>query len=74
MKTYDVIFIHPITGREVTALDVSSDQLHQNHSGEQVYRFNSIYDQCEVVGCRMVTEAYKKGITAYMNQYGSASE
>lgn len=68
MKNYDVTYVNPFDG-EVTAKNVSQEKLKQNESGELVYRFNSIFPECEVI-----TTVEVETETNYFNQYGTANE
>ena len=56
MKSYDVLAISPITGRETTFREVSACKLRQNDSGEILFTYNHHFDSVEVITATLVPE------------------
>ena len=74
MKCFDVTYIEPWTGREVTSIEVSADRIYQNDSGEMVFRYNDHYNACEVVTACEVPQDRLDAKLAYFKRYGTAGE
>ena len=74
MKQFDVTYIEPWTGREVTSIEVSADRIYQNDSGEMVFRYNDHYNACEVVTACEVPQDRLDAKAAYFKRYGTACE
>ncbi len=73
-KQFDVTYINPFNGREVTEVEVSSNYLPQNDSGETVFRMNDYYPACEVVRVVEVSQSRLDAKVAYFAKWGTASE
>ena len=74
MKCFDVTYIEPWSGREVTSIEASADQLYQNDSGEMVFRYNDYHNACEVVTVCEVPQSRLDAQAAYFKKYGTACE
>jgi hypothetical protein len=74
MKLFDVTYISPFNGREVTEVEVSSEFLVQNESGEVVFRMNDYHPACEVVKTVEVSQARLDAKAAYFKRFGTACE
>jgi len=74
MKCFDVTYIEPWTGREVTSMEVSADRIYQNDSGEMVFRYNDYHNACEVVTACEVPQSRLDAKAAYFKRYGTACE
>lgn len=73
-KLFDVKYVNPISGHEVTEVEVSADRLGQNDSGETVFRYNDFHPACEVVGVVEVSQARLDAKAAYFVRWGTANE
>lgn len=73
-KQFDVTYVCPFNGREVTSIEVSADRIYQNDSGEMVYHYNDFYPACEVVTACEVPQDRIDAKMAYFNRYGTAGE
>ena len=73
-KQFDVTYVCPWSGREVTSVEVSADRLYQNDSGEMVFRYNDHYNACEVVTACEVSQDRLDAKASYFKQYGTACE
>ena len=74
MKCFDVTYVCPFSGREVTAVEVPADFINQNDSGEMVYHYNDFYPACEVVTVCEVPQDRLDAKMAYFKRYGTANE
>lgn len=74
MKRFDVTYIEPWTGREVTSMEVSADRISQNDSGEMIYCYNHHYPACEVVSVVEVPQDQLDAKMAYFKRFGTACE
>ena len=73
-KQFDVTYINPFSGREVTEVEVSAKYLRQNDSGETVFRMNAYHPACEVVRVVEVSQARLDAKAAYFPRWGTANE
>ncbi len=73
-KQFEVTYICPWNGREVTDLQVDADRITQNDSGEMVFRYNHHYTACEVVTTREIPQDYLDAKAAYFKRFGTACE
>jgi len=73
-KQFDVTYINPFSGREVTEVEVSANYLSQNDSGETVFRMNDFHPACEVVRVVEVSQARLDAKAAYFARWGTANE
>lgn len=73
-KLFDVKYVNPFSGHEVTEVEVSADRLSQNDSGETVFRYNDFHPACEVVGVVEVSQARLDAKAAYFVRWGTANE
>ena len=73
-KQFDVTYVCPFSGREVTSIEVSADRIYQNDSGEMVYHYNDFYPACEVVTACEVPQDRLDAKMAYFKRYGTACE
>ena len=73
-KLFDVKYVNPFSGHEVTEVEVSADRLSQNDSGETVFRYNDFHPACEVVGVVEVSQAMLDAKAAYFVRWGTANE
>ena len=73
-KQFDVTYINPFSGREVTEVEVSAKSLRQNDSGETVFRMNDYHPACEVVRVVEVSQARLDAKAAYFKRFGTACE
>ena len=74
MKQFNVTYICPWSGREVTSIEVSADRLSQNSSGETIYCYNHHYPACEVVSLVEITQSELDAKRAYFERFGTACE
>tara|TARA_Y100000592_G_scaffold48504_1_gene76815 strand:- start:486 stop:743 length:258 start_codon:yes stop_codon:yes gene_type:complete len=74
MKCFDVTYICPWNGREMTSIEASADRLYQNDSGEMVFRYNDHYNACEVVTAVEVPQSRLDAKAAYFKRFGTACE
>jgi len=73
-KQFDVTYICPWNGREVTSREVPAESIYQNDSGEMVYRYNDFYPACEVITACEVPQSRLDAKRAYFDKYGTACE
>ena len=73
-KQFDVTYINPWNGREVTSVEVSADRIYQNDSGEMVFRYNDFYPDCEVITACEVPQSRLDAKASYFAKWGTASE
>jgi len=73
-KEFDVLAIHPTTGRETTFRSVSADSLFTNEHGETRYRYNHHYNDVETINVTEVPQARRDAMAAYFKRYGTANE
>ena len=73
-KQFDVTYVCPWSGREVTSVDVFAEDIYQNDSGEMVFRYNDHYNACEVVTACEVPQSRIDAKMAYFKQFGTACE
>ena len=71
MTTFKVTFIHPITGKEATVLDVPAKKMNADRSA---YILNSIYDSCEIVNVCETSAKYHEAKNAYFEKFRTAAE
>tara|TARA_B100002019_G_scaffold279379_1_gene281223 strand:+ start:513 stop:770 length:258 start_codon:yes stop_codon:yes gene_type:complete len=74
MKCFDVTYVCPWSGREVTSIEVSANRIYQNDSGEMVFHYNDFYPACEVVTACEVPQSRLDAKMAYFKRYGTACE
>ena len=73
-KQFDVTYVCPHSGREVTIREVPASSIYQNDSGEMVYRYNNFYPACEVITACEVPQSRLDAQLAYFKRYGTANE
>jgi hypothetical protein len=73
-KQFDVTYVSPFNGREVTSREVPANSIYQNDSGEMVYRYNNFYPACEVITACEVPQSRLDAQLAYFTKYGTANE
>jgi len=73
-KLFDVTYVSPWSGREVTEVEVSADRISQNESGESVFRYNDFHPACEVVRVVEVSQARLHAKELYFARWGTANE
>ena len=71
MTTFNVTFIHPITGKEATVIDVPANKMNADRSA---YILNSLYDNCEIVNVCETSAKYHEAKNAYFEKFGTAAE
>jgi hypothetical protein len=74
MKQFDVTYIEPWSGREVTSIEVSANRIRQNDSGEMVFSYNDHHNACEVVKVVEVPQSRLDAKMAYFKRFGTACE
>ena len=74
MKQFNVTYIQPWDGREVTSMEVSANRISQNHSGETIYCYNHHYPACEVVSVVEIPQSRLDAKMAYFKRFGTACE
>ena len=74
MKQFDVTYIEPWTGREVTSIEVSADRVYLSDSGEMVFHYNDFHNACQVVSAVEVPQDRLDAKAAYFKRYGTACE
>ena len=74
MKQFDVTYVCPWSGREVTSVEVSANRIYQNDSGEMVFHYNDFYPACEVVTACEVPQSRLDAKAAYFSRFGTACE
>ena len=70
-KVYEVTYVDPETGRNVTNPEVDEDRISQNDSGELVYFYNKFHPACEVISTKVVDPSYLAAKIAYFEQWGT---
>ena len=73
-KNFDVLAIHPVTGRETTFRTVGQDSLFTNEHGETRFRYNHHYNNVETISVTEVPQSKMDAMARYFNQYGTANE
>jgi len=73
-KQFDVTYVCPFSGREVTAVEVPANSIYQNDSGEMAYRYNDFYPACEVITACEVPQSRLDAKASYFAKYGTANE
>ncbi len=73
-QQFDVTYICPWNGREVTSLEVPAESIWQDVCGEMVYRYNDSYPNCPIITACEVPQSRLDAKRAYFNKYGTACE
>jgi hypothetical protein len=83
MKKFNITYICPVNGRQVTELDVNANRLFHN-DGETWFKYDDTcgwynpetrqeeFRVCEVITATLCTDTQAKA--AYMERFGTASE